>query len=63
MLGLLTPPYGVLLFIVSGISKTPLRPIITETLPMTAALIALLLLTTYVPDVVLFAPRMLGQLK
>ena len=63
MLGLLTPPYGVLLFIVSGISKTPLRPIIMETLPMTATLIALLFLMTYVPDVVLFVPRMLGQLK
>jgi len=63
MLGLLTPPYGVLLFIVSGISKTPLRPIIMETLPMIAVLIALLFLMTYVPDVVLFVPRMLGQLK
>jgi tripartite ATP-independent transporter DctM subunit len=63
MLGLLTPPYGVLLFIVSGISKTPLRPIIMETLPMTATLIALLFLMTYAPDVVLFVPRMLGQLK
>jgi tripartite ATP-independent transporter DctM subunit len=63
MIGLLTPPYGVLLFIVSGISKTPLRPIIVETLPMTCTLIALLLLMTYVPEIVLFVPRMFGQLK
>lgn len=63
MIGLLTPPYGVLLFIVSGISKTPLKDIIVETLPMTCTLIVLLLLMTYVPEIVLFVPRMLGQLK
>jgi tripartite ATP-independent transporter DctM subunit len=63
MIGLLTPPYGVLLFVMSGISKTPLKPIIIETLPMTAVLIALLFLMTYVPEIVLFVPRMFGQLK
>jgi tripartite ATP-independent transporter DctM subunit len=62
MIGLLTPPYGVLLFVMSGISKTPLKPIIIETLPMTATLIALLFLMTYVPEVVLFVPRLFGQL-
>ncbi len=63
MIGLLTPPYGVLLFIVSGISKTPLKAIIRETLPMTCTLIVLLLLMTYVPEIVLFVPRLFGQLK
>jgi len=63
MIGLLTPPYGVLLFIVSGISKTPLKLIIKESLPMTVTLIALLLLMTYVPEIVLFVPRLFGQLK
>jgi len=59
----LTPPYGVLLFIMSGIAKTPLKPIIIETLPMTGTLIVLLFLMTYVPEVVLFVPRLLGQIK
>jgi len=63
MIGLLTPPYGVLLFIMSGIAKTPLKPIIIETLPMTGTLIVLLFLMTYVPEVVLFVPRLLGQIK
>jgi TRAP-type C4-dicarboxylate transport system permease large subunit len=63
MIGLLTPPYGVLLFVMSGISKTPLKPIIIETLPMTTVLIALLFLMTYVPEIVLFVPRMFGQLR
>jgi tripartite ATP-independent transporter DctM subunit len=61
MIGLTTPPFGVLLFIVSGISKTPLKDVIRECLPMTLTLIAVLLLVTYVPDVVLFVPRVLGQ--
>ena len=33
MIGLVTPPYGLLLFIVSNISDTPLRPIIRDTMP------------------------------
>ena len=61
MIGLTTPPFGVLLFIVSGISKTPLKDVIRECLPMTVVLIAVLLLITYVPEIVLFVPRLLGQ--
>jgi tripartite ATP-independent transporter DctM subunit len=61
MIGLTTPPFGVLLFIVSGISKTPLKDVIRECLPMTVALIAVLFLVTYIPDIVLFAPRLFGQ--
>jgi tripartite ATP-independent transporter DctM subunit len=61
MIGLTTPPFGVLLFIVSGISKTPLKDVIKECLPMTVTLIVVLFLVTYVPDIVLFAPRLFGQ--
>jgi tripartite ATP-independent transporter DctM subunit len=61
MIGLTTPPFGVLLFIVSGISKTPLKDVIRECLPMTVTLIAVLFLVTYIPDIVLFAPRLFGQ--
>lgn len=61
MIGLTTPPFGVLLFIVSGISKTKLRDVIRETFPMTAVLVAVLFLITYVPEIVLFLPRVLRQ--
>jgi len=61
MIGLSTPPFGVLLFIVSGISGTPLKNVIRECLPMTIVLIGVLFLTTYIPAIVLFMPRMLGQ--
>ncbi len=61
MIGLSTPPMGMLLFIVSGISDTPLGKVIKETLPMVIVMIGVLLLITYVPDVVLFIPRLIGK--
>ena len=61
MIGLSTPPMGMLLFIVSGISGTPLGKVIKEALPMVLVMIVVLLLITYVPDIVLFIPRMFGR--
>ena len=60
MIGLSTPPFGVLLFIVSGISDTPLGDVMKEILPMIAVMIALLFVLTYVPDIILFIPNMAG---
>lgn len=57
MIGLCTPPFGMLLFITSGVSNTPLKGIIKEViLPMIVMLIVLAIVT-YIPDVVLFLPR------
>ncbi len=61
MIGLSTPPFGVLLFIVSGISDTPLQKVIKAILPMIIVMIGLLFLLTYVPDIILFLPRLLGM--
>jgi tripartite ATP-independent transporter DctM subunit len=61
MIGLSTPPFGGLLFVVAGVSGTPLHKIIRESLPMTAVMIFVLFLITYVPELVLFIPRLLGQ--
>ena len=60
MIGLITPPYGLLLFIVASISKQPLGPLIKETIPWVLVLIAALMFMTYVPETVLWLPRMLG---
>ena len=57
MIGLSTPPFGVLLFIVSGISDTPLNKVIKEIVPMIAVIIGLLFLLTYVPDIIMFIPN------
>jgi len=60
MIGLSTPPFGMLLFIVSGISDTPLQAVIKEIFPMLLVLIIVLLMVTYIPDIVLFIPRSVG---
>jgi len=60
MVGLTTPPFGMLLFITSGISKTPLKSIIREIVPMIYITIGVLFLLTYVPQLVTFIPRMAG---
>ena len=59
MIGLCTPPFGMLLFITSGVSGTPLKKIVKEIWWPLAAMIAVLAILTYVPDVVLFLPRAL----
>ena len=60
MIGLITPPYGLLLFIVSNIARTPLKDIVRETLPFTAIMIVALALITFVPEIVLWVPRLAG---
>lgn len=60
MIGLITPPYGLLLFIMANISKSPLTLIVKETLPFLFIMIASLALITFVPELVLFVPRLFG---
>ena len=60
MIGLVTPPYGLLLFIMTSISGSSMREIVRDTLPFLAAMIAALLLLTLAPDLVLWLPRQFG---
>ena len=60
MIGLVTPPYGLLLFIVSNLSDAPLRHVIRDTLPFVWAMLVALAIITFVPDTVLWLPRVLG---
>ena len=60
MLGLVTPPYGLLLFMMTKIADVPLRDIVREVMPFLYVMIGALALITLVPDIVLFLPRLLG---
>ena len=60
MIGLVTPPYGLLLFIISAISGAPLRHIIRDTMPFVIAMIVALAIITFIPETVLWLPRMMG---
>jgi C4-dicarboxylate transporter DctM subunit len=60
MIGLLTPPCGLLLFIVANIAKEPLGVIVKEILPFIFVLIVALGIITFWPDFVLYILRQLG---
>lgn len=60
MIGLVTPPYGVLLFVINGLTGIPLRDIVREIWPFIAILVAALLAIVLLPDLVLWVPRLLG---
>ncbi|MDX0426766.1 TRAP transporter large permease [Sinorhizobium medicae] len=60
MLGLVTPPYGLLLFIVANISGAPIKSIIVDTGPFLFWMVVCLIFITFVPNSVLWLPRLLG---
>jgi TRAP-type C4-dicarboxylate transport system permease large subunit len=60
MLGLITPPYGLLLFLMVKIADVPLKDLVREVIPYLGAMIVVLLLITVFPDITLFLPRLLG---
>lgn len=60
MIGLCTPPFGMLLFVVTGIAKRPMKEIIRELIPQVGVLIVVLLIVTYFPDCILWVPRLFG---
>jgi tripartite ATP-independent transporter DctM subunit len=60
MLGLVTPPYGLLLFMMVKIADVSLTELVKEVMPFLAVMIGALALITYVPDLVLFLPRLLA---
>jgi tripartite ATP-independent transporter DctM subunit len=60
MIGLITPPYGLLLFVVASVARVPLMPVVRDVLPFLGAMIGALAFITFLPDVVLWLPRLLG---
>ncbi len=60
-IGMLTPPLGICLFISCNIAQIQLSEIIRYILPFLAVMIGMLLLMTYVPDIVMFIPNMFGD--
>tara|TARA_R110000737_G_scaffold174760_5_gene200064 strand:+ start:431 stop:1720 length:1290 start_codon:yes stop_codon:yes gene_type:complete len=60
MIGLITPPFGMLLFTLSKLGEVPLRAVIAEVWPFVGILIVVLMLVTYVPATVLWLPTYFG---
>ncbi|MCP3017051.1 TRAP transporter large permease [Nocardiopsis dassonvillei] len=59
MLGLLTPPIGGVLFVLGSATRTPMHEVFRGTAPFLLPLLAILLLLTLAPDLVLFLPALL----
>ncbi|WP_417810874.1 TRAP transporter large permease [Thalassospira alkalitolerans] len=59
MIGLLTPPVGMVLFVLSKVSDVPFEKCVTATLPFLIPLILVLILLTYVPAITLYLPDLL----
>ena len=62
VVGLLTPPLGVCLFVVAGVTGLDLSLIIRSVLPFLAVELAVLMLVTYLPSIILFIPNLLGYM-
>jgi C4-dicarboxylate transporter, DctM subunit len=63
MIGLTLPPHGLLLFVMSGLTRTPLAEIFREMPPFILAMLAIVIAVTLVPDIALWLPRMAGLLN
>jgi tripartite ATP-independent transporter DctM subunit len=60
MIGLITPPYGELLFIINGLTGISINRMIREVLPFLAVLIAAMFLMVFFPAIVLWLPMQFG---
>jgi C4-dicarboxylate transporter DctM subunit len=62
-IGLVTPPYGLLLFVLAALTRIPLREIIRECWGLIGSLIAALALMVAFPSIVMWLPRVLGYVR
>ena len=59
VIGFLTPPLGMNLFVAQGISKQSLENIVKQNMPFLFVLIVVMFITMLLPDIILFLPNYL----
>ncbi len=57
MIGLITPPYGMLLFVINGATGIPIKDIVREGAAFFAALLVALVALIFLPELTLWLPR------
>jgi tripartite ATP-independent transporter DctM subunit len=57
MIGLLTPPFGVVLFVMAGVSGLPFERVVRATAPFIVPLLVVLALITFFPPLVTWLPN------
>jgi tripartite ATP-independent transporter DctM subunit len=60
MIGLVTPPYGLLLFMMTRIANVPMQELLREAFPFLLVMLGALAVVTLWPGLVLFLPRLAG---
>ena len=60
-IGLVTPPVGSVLFVGSAIGETPIEKIAKALMPFYVAMVIVLLLATFIPQIVMFLPGLSGS--
>ncbi|GAB4394136.1 MAG: TRAP transporter large permease [Kiloniellaceae bacterium] len=59
MIGLLTPPVGMVIYVLSRVSGVPFERCVSATAPFLIPLVAVLLLVTFVPQLSMFLPTLI----
>lgn len=59
MVGIITPPFGICLFVVSGVAKLPVRAVTNEAIKYIPAMFLVIALILFFPQIVLFIPKLL----
>ena len=59
MLGLLTPPVGMVLYVLSRVARIPFERCVTGTAPFLVPLVVVLMLVTYVPAITMWLPTLI----
>ena len=59
MLGLLTPPMGLALFLITDIAQVSMKSLLKELLPLYVPLLGTLILITLLPELSLWIPKMI----
>lgn len=60
MIGLITPPYGMLLFVINGATGIPIKDIVREGAAFFVALLVALVALVFLPELTLWLPRQFG---
>lgn len=58
MVGIITPPFGICLFVVSGVAKLPVRSVTKEAVKYIPAMLVVILLILFFPQIVLALPNL-----
>ena len=59
MLGLLTPPVGMVLYVLARVAKIPFEQCVVGTAPFLIPLVVVLLLVTFIPGITMWLPTLI----